>query len=44
MRVVEGKIGPEDRVVVDGLLRARPKMKVTPKFEETGDKVLAHAK
>ena len=29
MRVVEGKIGPEDRVVVDGLLRARPKLKVT---------------
>ena len=24
LRVVEGKIGPEDRVVVDGLLRARP--------------------
>ena len=33
LRVVEGKIGPEDRVVVDGLLRARPKLKVNPKFE-----------
>jgi RND family efflux transporter MFP subunit len=33
-RVVDGKIGPKDRVVVDGLLRARPKLKVTPKLEE----------
>ncbi len=33
MRVVEGKIGSEDRVVVDGLLRARPKLRVTPEFE-----------
>jgi len=33
MRVVEGKIGPDDRVVVDGLLRARPKLKVSPKAE-----------
>jgi membrane fusion protein (multidrug efflux system) len=33
LRVVEGKIGPEDRVVVDGLLRARPKLKVAPKYE-----------
>ncbi len=33
LRVVEGKIGPEDRVVVDGLLRARPKLKVNPKSE-----------
>ena len=31
MRVVEGSIAPEDRVVVEGLLRARPNMKVTPK-------------
>lgn len=28
MRVVEGKLAPQDRVVVEGLLRARPKMKV----------------
>jgi RND family efflux transporter MFP subunit len=33
LRVVEGRIGPEDRVVVDGLLRARPKLKVNPKSE-----------
>jgi membrane fusion protein (multidrug efflux system) len=33
LRVVEGKIGPEDRVVVEGLLRARPKLKVAPKTE-----------
>jgi membrane fusion protein (multidrug efflux system) len=30
MRVVEGNIGPEDRVVVEGLLRARPRLKVNP--------------
>ena len=35
MRVVEGAIGPDDRVVVEGLLRARPHMKVTPRFETT---------
>jgi RND family efflux transporter MFP subunit len=34
MRVVQGKIGPDDRVVVDGLLRARPKLKVRPEFEK----------
>jgi multidrug efflux pump subunit AcrA (membrane-fusion protein) len=28
--VVEGSLAPEDRVVVEGLLRARPKTKVTP--------------
>jgi RND family efflux transporter MFP subunit len=33
MRLVEGKVGPDDRVVVDGLLRARPKLKVNPQFE-----------
>ena len=33
LRVVQGKIGPDDRVVVDGLLRARPKLKVSPKLE-----------
>ena len=32
-RVVEGEIGPDDRVVVDGLLRARPGLKVNPKLE-----------
>lgn len=33
MRVVEGQIGPQDRVIVEGLLRARPLMKVAPHFE-----------
>ena len=32
-RVVEGEIGPDDRVVIDGLLRARPGLKVNPKLE-----------
>ena len=36
MRVVEGKIGPDDRVVVDGLLRARPKLKVKPEARTDG--------
>lgn len=30
LRVVEGQIGPLDRVVVDGLLQARPRLKVDP--------------
>ena len=30
LRVVEGKIGPEDRVVVNGLQRARPGLPVKP--------------
>lgn len=33
MREVDGKISAQDRVVVDGLLRARPGLKVTPKLE-----------
>jgi len=32
-RVVEGQIGLDDRVVVEGLLRARPGLKVSPKLE-----------
>ena len=32
-RVVEGQIGPDDLVVIDGLLRARPGLKVAPKLE-----------
>ncbi|MEX2318093.1 MAG: efflux RND transporter periplasmic adaptor subunit [Pirellulales bacterium] len=32
MRVVEGKLGPQDRVIVEGLLRARPGLKVAPKM------------
>jgi RND family efflux transporter MFP subunit len=43
MRVVEGKIGPEDRVVVEGLLRARPKLKVRPKAEEAEAPAVAAA-
>ena len=31
LRVVVGKLGGDDRVVVDGLLRARPGLKVAPK-------------
>ena len=31
MRVVAGPIAAEDRVIVEGLLRARPNMKVVPK-------------
>jgi len=34
MRVIEGKIGPQDRVIVEGLLRARPGMKVVPHLQE----------
>lgn len=44
MRVVEGKIGPKDRVVIEGLLRARPKIPVIPKFEsETKEAVAARS-
>jgi membrane fusion protein (multidrug efflux system) len=35
MRVIEGKLDPEERVVVDGLLRARPGIVVAPKVEGT---------
>lgn len=43
MRVVEGKIGPRDRVVVEGLLRARPKLKVQPKAEAAAPGAVAAA-
>jgi membrane fusion protein (multidrug efflux system) len=33
LRVVEGAVQPSDRVVVEGLLRARPNTKVVPKVE-----------
>ena len=36
LRVVEGKIGPDDRVVVDGLQRARPGLKVEPEAGRGG--------
>jgi membrane fusion protein (multidrug efflux system) len=41
LRVVDGKIGPEDRVVVEGLLRARPGLEVKPKLEEAAEAVAA---
>ena len=41
MRVVDGKIGPDDQVVVDGLLRARAGVEVKPKFAETAPTVAA---
>ncbi len=36
LRVVEGAIHPGDRVVVEGLLRARPGLKVTPRLAVEG--------
>ena len=33
MRVVESGLGPDDRVIVLGVLKARPGAKVTPKAE-----------
>lgn len=43
MREVVGEIGPDERVVVDGLLRARPGLKVAPKFEEAAPRAVASA-
>jgi len=43
MRVVDGKISLADRVVVDGLLRARPGLKVDPKLEEDKTQAIAAA-
>jgi membrane fusion protein (multidrug efflux system) len=43
MRVVDGNIGPEDRVVVEGLLRARPHLKVNPILTSAEGKDLASA-
>jgi membrane fusion protein (multidrug efflux system) len=34
LRVVTGQIAPEDRVIVEGLLRARPGARVVPKTTE----------
>ncbi|WZO97386.1 efflux RND transporter periplasmic adaptor subunit [Isosphaeraceae bacterium EP7] len=34
LREVTGKIGADDRIVVDGLLRARPGLKVSPKLDQ----------
>jgi RND family efflux transporter MFP subunit len=36
LRVVDGKIGDLDRVIVDGLLQARPRLKVVP-IDEAAD-------
>jgi RND family efflux transporter MFP subunit len=33
LRVIKNGLGPDDRVIVDGLLRARPGQKVTPQEE-----------
>jgi RND family efflux transporter MFP subunit len=34
MRVIESGVGPDDRVIVSGLQRVRPGVKVSPKFAE----------
>jgi len=36
MRVIKEGLGPDDRVIVNGLLRARPGQKVTPQEESKG--------
>ncbi|OJW13103.1 MAG: hypothetical protein BGO49_20075 [Planctomycetales bacterium 71-10] len=36
-RVVESGVGPDDRVVVEGLLKARPGIKVSPKDRPAGE-------
>jgi RND family efflux transporter MFP subunit len=41
MRVVDGEIGPNDKVVVDGLLQARPGTAVVPKPQEEQPAVAA---
>lgn len=41
MRVVDGEIGPNDQVVVDGLLQARPGTPVVPKLQEEPPAVAA---
>jgi hypothetical protein len=41
MRVVDGEIGPNDKVVVDGLLQARPGTSVVPKSQEAPPAVAA---
>ena len=37
MRVISDGLGPEDRVIVEGLLRARPGAKVTPQATTLGE-------
>ncbi len=37
----DGKLSPDDRVVVDGLLRARPGLEVKPKLEEAVQAIAA---
>lgn len=39
LRVVEGNLKETDQVIVEGLLRARPGGKVTPRLEEVGAEV-----
>lgn len=43
MRVVSGQVGPSDRIVVDGLLRARPGLKVSPKEDDAAARTVAAA-
>lgn len=43
MRVVSGQVGLGDRVVVDGLLRARPGLKVSPRVEDAAARAVAAA-
>jgi multidrug efflux pump subunit AcrA (membrane-fusion protein) len=37
MRVIEDGVSEKDRIIVNGLQRARPGGKVNPKESETGD-------
>jgi RND family efflux transporter MFP subunit len=41
MRVVDGEIAIGDRVVIEGLQRARPGLKVVPKMQEAGPTAVA---
>jgi hypothetical protein len=34
LRIIKDGLGPDDRVIVSGLLRARPGQKVTPQDED----------
>lgn len=43
LRVVEGQLTPTDQVIVEGLLRARPGGKVTPKMQEAPAAVAEHS-
>jgi multidrug efflux pump subunit AcrA (membrane-fusion protein) len=36
LRVIKSGLAPDDRVIVNGLMRARPGAKVTPQLQGTG--------